>query len=156
MEERHMPTNGENGANAFEAATGSSSKLNGQDRSHGLLGDMQQRVASRVDAQKNRAADGLGGIADVFRTAGNELRNENDTIAEYVDMASDQLRRFADTIRERGVADMLDDVSRFAERRPGLFIGGAFVLGIGLARFLKSSSNHRELRGFNNLGESSN
>jgi len=139
MEERHMPTNGESGANAYGAANGS--KPNGQDRSQGLLGDIQQRVTSRVDEQKNRAADGLGGIADVIRTAGNELRNENDTIAEYVDMASDQLRRFAETIRKRGVADMLGDVNDFARRRPALFIGGAFVLGMGLARFLKSSAD---------------
>jgi hypothetical protein len=55
-------------------------------------------------------------------------------------MASDQLRRFADQIREKGVADMLDDVNTFARRRPALFIGGAFLVGVGLARFLKSSA----------------
>ena len=79
---------------------------------HGLLGGIKQSVTSRVDEQKNRAADGLGGIANVFRSAGNELRNENEALASYVDMASDQLRRFADQIRQQGVADMLDDVAR--------------------------------------------
>ena len=68
-----------------------------------MLGGIQQRVTSRVDEQKNRAADGLGGIADVFRTAGNELRAENEALASYVDMAGDQMRRFAETIRQRGV-----------------------------------------------------
>ena len=148
-----MPTNGESGANAYGQANGTSPKPNGQDRSPGLLDGIQQRVTSRVDEQKNRAADGLGGIADVFRTAGNELRNENDTIAEYVDMASDQLRRFADTIRQRGVADMFDDLSRFAQRRPALFVGGAFVVGIGLARFLKSSADRRALRDYGNFSD---
>jgi hypothetical protein len=112
----------------------------------GVLGGIQQRVTSRVDEQKNRAADGLGGIADVFRTASNELRNENETLASYVDMASDQLRRFATQIRERGVADMMDDVNQFARRRPALFIGGAFLLGVGLARFLKSSADYGDDR----------
>ena len=46
----------------------------------------------------------------------------------------------ADQIRQRGVADMFDDVSRFARRRPAVFIGGAFLIGLGIARFLKSSS----------------
>ena len=105
-----------------------------------LLGGVKQRVTSRVDEQKNRAADGLGGIADVFRNAGNELRNENETLAQYVDAASDQLRRFADTIRRRGVADMMDDVNRFARRNPAVFIGGAFIVGLGIARFLKASA----------------
>jgi hypothetical protein len=106
----------------------------------GFIGGIKQNVTSRVDEQKNRAADGLGGIAGAIRNAGNELRTENEALASYVDMASDQLRRFADQIREKGVADMLDDVQRFARRRPALFIGGAFLVGLGMARFLKSSA----------------
>ena len=109
----------------------------------GLLGGIKQNVTSRVDEQKNRAADGLGGIANVFRSAGNELRNENEMVAQYVDMASDQLKRFADQIRQKGVTDMLDDVHAFARRRPALFIGGAFLVGLGLARFLKSSADRQ-------------
>ena len=105
-------------------------------------------MTSRVDEQKNRAADGIGGIADVFRSAGNELRNENETLASYVDTASDQLKRFADNIRERGVADILDDVHAFARRRPALFIGGAFLVGLGIARFLKSSADRGDNRSY--------
>jgi len=122
---------------------------------HGLLGDLKQNVTSRVDEQKNRAADGLGGIANVFRSAGNELRNENEVVAQYVDMASDQLRRFADQIRQKGVTDMLDDVHNFARRRPALFIGGAFLVGLGIARFLKSSADRQaydvETSGFSSV-----
>jgi hypothetical protein len=126
---------------------GSAARPNGSAQDEpGILGGIQQKVTSRVDEQKNRAAAGLGGIADVFRNAGNELRNENETLAGYVDMASDQLRRFADTIRQRGVADMLDDVNSFARQRPALFIGGAFLVGIGVARFLKSSADRGDMR----------
>jgi hypothetical protein len=127
-----------NGAN--KAGNGSVAAGNGG-TAPGLLGGIKQNVTSRVDEQKNRAADGLGGIANVFRNAGNELRNENEALASYVDMASDQLRRFADQIREKGVDDMMDDVHNFARRRPALFIGGAFLIGIGIARFLKSSAD---------------
>ena len=129
-----------NGA-AYSAASKGNGGANGENASSGLLGGIQQRVTSRVDEQKNRAADGLGGIADVLRNATNDLRGENEALASYVDMASDQMKRFADQIRERGVGDMMDDVSQFARRRPALFIGGAFLVGIGIARFLKSSSN---------------
>lgn len=122
---------------------------------HGLLGGIKQNVTARADEQKNRAADGLGGIANVFRTAGNELRSENEAVAAYVDMASDQLRRFADQIRQKGVTDMLDDVHNFARRRPALFIGGAFLIGIGIARFLKSSAErqayHERESGFSSV-----
>lgn len=140
-----MPTNREN--KAPKTGNGSVSGANGvvtnggTTTPPGILGGIKQNVTSRVDEQKNRAADGLGGIANVFRTAGNELRTENEALASYVDMASDQLKRFADQIRQKGVADMLDDVHSFARRRPALFIGGAFLVGVAVARFLKSSAD---------------
>jgi len=139
-----MPTNYESRPNR-QAGNGEARDTNGSPTPR-LLRGIQQKVTSRVDAQKNRAADGLGGIADVFRTAGDELRMENETLASVVDMASDQVRRVAEQIRERGVADMLDDVQDFARRQPALFLGGAFLLGIALARFLKSSSDRPIVR----------
>ena len=135
-----------NGAASSAARGKVNGGANAASASSGLFGGIQQRVTSRVDEQKNRAADGLGGIADVIRSAGDELRGENETLASYVDLASDQMRRVADQIRERGVADMMDDVAQFARRRPTLFIGGAFLVGIGIARFLKSSAERRDDR----------
>ena len=139
-----MPTNSRKGSRVSGngPVEGVESELNGG-TTHGLLGGIKQNVTARADEQKNRAADGLGGIANVFRTAGNELRNDNEAVAAYVDMASDQLKRFADQIRQKGVTDMLDDVQDFARRRPALFIGGAFLVGIGIARFLKSTAERQ-------------
>ena len=142
-----------NGAAYSAARSRGNGGASGESGSSGLLNGMKQKVTSRVDEQKNRAADGLGGIANVIRTAGNELRGENEALASYVDMASDQMRKFADQIRERGVADMMDDVSRFARRRPALFIGGAFLVGIGIARFLKSSAASRDDRDYANFSD---
>ena len=84
------PTGAGNGA-AYSAANKANGGANGENASSGLLGGIQQRVTSRVDEQKNRAADGLGGIADVLRNATNDLRGENEALASYVDMASDQM-----------------------------------------------------------------
>src|SRR5687768_5983480 len=158
-----MPTNSRSKTSSASGAGLESERPNGTHKSGngstadaaGILGGLKQNVTSRVDEQKNRAADGLGGIANVFRNAGNELRTENEALASYVDMASDQLRRFADQIRQKGVADMMDDVHNFARRRPALFIGGAFLIGLGIARFLKSSAEREayesEFGGFSDV-----
>lgn len=145
-----MPTNETSKPNGSARKTnGAYSAANGESAEPaGLFSGIQQKVTSRVDEHKNRAADGLGGIADVIRSASDDLRVENETLASYVDAAGDQMRRLADQIRERGVADMMDDVHQFARRRPALFIGGAFVLGIGLARFLKSSAERESIRSY--------
>ena len=147
-----MATNREsNKPNGSSKTQGNGQATEQQANGSTLLGGIQQKVTSRVDEQKNRAADGLGGIADVFRNAGNELRNENETIAQYVDMASDQMKKFADRIRQRGVSDMMDDLNQFARRRPALFIGGAFIVGLGIARFLKSSADRGDDRSYDNF-----
>jgi hypothetical protein len=142
-----MPTNHESKPNG--AANGHAKDVTAA----GVLGTIQQRVTSRVDEQKNRAAAGLGGIADVIGNAGAELRMENEALASYVDAASNQMRRFADHIRERGVEDMLDDVNKFARRNPAVFIGGAFLIGLGVARFLKASANSSELRHYDEFSD---
>jgi hypothetical protein len=152
-----MPTNFEsrpngsaktgNGAVQSDSEIAANGGANGSTASS-VLGGVKRRVSSRVDEQKNRAADGLGGIADVIRSASDELRNENETLASYVDMASDHMKRVADQIRQKGIADMLDDVQVFARQRPVLFVGGAFLVGIGIARFLKSSADRNSMRDY--------
>jgi hypothetical protein len=105
-----------------------------------LMDEVRGQVTSTVNAQKNRAAAGLGGVAEAIRHAGDELRSENESLALYIDRASEQLRQLADQIREKGAEDIATDVAEFARRRPAVFIGGAFIIGLGLARFLKSTA----------------
>lgn len=151
-EQGDKPNGSVTGAGNGAAYSGASGKANGaansENASSGLLGGIQQRVTSRVEDQKNRAADGLGGIADVIRNATNDLRGENEALASYVDMASDQMKAFAEQIRQRGVTEMIDDVGQFARRRPALFIGGAFLVGLGIARFLKSTAEQGDDRNY--------
>ncbi len=118
----------------------------------GVLGGIQQRVTSRVDEQKNRAADGLGGIADVIRSA-EQRAAQRERDAGVVCRHGRAIRCGASpiNIRERGVADMMDDVDAFARRRPALFIGGAFLVGLGIARFLKSSADRGDDRDYGDV-----
>jgi hypothetical protein len=103
------------------------------------MDELRQQVAAAADAQKNRAAEGLGGIADVGRQTGEELRGESETLASWVNAASDQLRHMADRLRDRPAAELAEDLTQFARQRPAMFLGGAFLLGLGVARLLKSS-----------------
>lgn len=112
---------------------------NGHDKS-GVMSGIQETVALRVDQEKKRAAQGIGSIADAIHQAGDGLREQNEGLASLVDGASSQLQHFAEHIRTRGAGDLVEDVAAFGRRRPALFIGGALLLGLGLARFLKSSA----------------
>ncbi len=104
--------------------------------------DLRDRVAAAAaaaaEAQKNRAADGLGGMADAARQASDQLRGSSAFVASWVNAVGDHLHTLADGLREKDSAELIDDVTAFARRRPALFLGGAFLLGVGVAQVLKA------------------
>lgn len=112
---------------------------NGQ---NGVIGTVKERATAQLSTQKNRATDGLGSLANAVRQSSRPLRdNQQDTIAEYVEKAADQIERLSSRLREREVNDLVNDAQQFARRQPALFIGGAFAAGMLAARFLKSSAD---------------
>lgn len=87
----------------------------------------KQTTASRANEQKDKAADSLGSVARAFDDVGNQLRDQNPTMAHYADMASDKIEQFASQISNRDVTDLLGDVEDFARRNPAAFLGGAIA-----------------------------
>jgi hypothetical protein len=60
-------------------------------------------------------------------------------MGDYVSSAADQIDRLSRYVRSTKVDDMLGGVERFAREQPAAFVGGAFMVGLLAARFLKSS-----------------
>ena len=103
----------------------------------GLAADQAEQS---VSGTKERAAEGLGSVVGALRATGEGFGGTSDTVKTYVDQAADQVERLSEYVRERDVVQIAGDVEKFARREPALFLGGAFVLGLCAARFLKSSS----------------
>ena len=97
-------------------------------------------ATSKVSEQKDKAAEGLGSVAQAFTQVGDQLRSENPTIAGFADTAADRLQQFAGTLSTKDVTELMDDVEQFARRQPAMFLGAAFALGVVGARFFKSST----------------
>ena len=125
----------------MEQTTSTSSR----DAAHGLLDKVRTGATAQLSTSKERATDGLGSLAQAVRQSTQPFRdNQQDTVAQYIEKAADQLDRFSTSLRERDINEIVDDVQRFARRQPALFIGAAFAAGMLAARFLKSSSNDRD------------
>jgi len=101
-------------------------------------------VTSQLTAQKDRAVQGLGSVADALRRTSQGIAS-NDAVGlhQYVDSAAAQIDRFSGYLRSNDLGDIVDDVEDVARRQPALFFGSAFVLGLLGARFLKSSRSAR-------------
>lgn len=123
---------------------------------NGIMDRVRERATAQLSAQKDRATDGLGSVAQAVRQSTQQLRdNKQDAIASYVEKAADQIDRFSTALRNRDVGELVSDVQRFARRQPALFVGSAFVVGLIGARFLKSSSDNARRRTLEPYGTSS-
>ena len=124
------------------------------DAAHGLMDRVRSGATAQLSSTKDRATDGLGSLAQAVRQSTQPFReNQQDTIAQYIEKAADQLDRFSSHLRQRDINDIVDDVQRFARRQPAVFIGAAFAAGVVAARFLKSSNNGGRYRAMPRYGQ---
>ena len=101
-------------------------------------------VSGLVTQQKDQAAARLGGVAGTLRDLGTRLEDEDGGgggFGHYAVRAADQVDRLSHYLRDRDLTTFLRDTENFARRRPDVFLGGTFLAGLLLARFLKSSAD---------------
>jgi hypothetical protein len=119
----------------------------------GLMDRVRESATSQLGAQKDRATDGLGSVAQAVRQSTQQLRDQqHETIAQYVEQAADQLERFATRLKDQNVGDLARQAQDLARRRPAVFIGAAFALGVLGARFIKSSGENGSTRRMTSAG----
>ncbi len=130
-----------------------------RDRSDDLQGRAREQASRAADRARDKAEEGisqqkqnatsrLDSVTSALHTTSDTLRDEHqDSIASMVDSAADQVERLSSYVRERTVGELFDDIQDVARREPALFLGGAAMLGIIGARFLKSSQSQRYDRG---------
>lgn len=132
---------GRTAAGASPAGTASTA----ESTTGGMTERLRDKASSQLNTQKDRATDGLGSVAHAVRESTKQLREQrHDTLARYVEQAADQIDRFSRGLRNKDVGELARDAQRFAQRRPALFVGSAFAIGLVGARFLKSSADRGE------------
>jgi len=102
---------------------------------------MQQardRASSSLVESKAQIAGQFGGLADALRRTTEHLRSEDQPrIAGLTETVARQMDQ---------VAAMRADLENLARRQPAIAVGGALVLGLIGARFLKSSKRDTRVR----------
>lgn len=96
-------------------------------------GEAERLAAERRDGMASYAHD----LADALDGASNTLHERGrDTAARLARRAADELDALGSKVEGQNVSDLLHNVESFARRRPGLFLGGAFLLSFALVRYL--------------------
>lgn len=112
---------------AKEQAAGVAQEAKGQAK--GLLGQGRAEVRSQVHQQKQRATGGIRSVGDQLSSLASGSPQPG-VATDLAHQASQQVAKVAEWFESREPADLLEDVQRFARRRPGLFL--AIAAGTGL------------------------
>jgi gas vesicle protein len=118
-----------------------------------VAGQARSQVQGLVTQQKDRVADQLGSLAGALRDTGNQLGQKladkpgsnNLDLGRYAGQAAERVDRISNYLRGHELGDVIRDAETFARRRPDVFLGGTFLAGLLLARFLKASGNAESL-----------
>jgi len=109
-----------------------------QNQLRGLLAEATTQVDEQSKAQKSR-------LADTVRTFGDDLESmrgeghQDGVAAQVVQQVVGQARSLASHLDDREPSELLDDVRRFARRRPGTFLLGALAAGIVVGRVTRGA-----------------
>jgi hypothetical protein len=113
-------------------------ELTGQVR--GLLSETQGQLQQQADAQASRVAGALFQVGSQAVALSQGRPEQAGPLVDYAEQAATWLDDVASHIEERGIEGLATDVVDFARRRPGLFLAGAAVLGLGVGRLIRSGA----------------
>jgi hypothetical protein len=102
-------------------------------------------------ALRRQAADGTGRAAGAIDQLAGHLRalaggdpEQAGDLRRYAGDLGDRLGGVAGRINERGIGGLVEDVQRFARRRPGVFLAVAAGAGFAAGRLFRGAAAHSD------------
>jgi hypothetical protein len=122
---------------AKDEARGVASEAKSQARD--LAGEARTQLRSQASTQQNNLAGWLSSMSDELRGMADRSGEPGQGVAtSLVHRASSRSGDLADWLQRHEPEDILDEVSRFARRRPGLFLAIAAAAGLVAGRLARS------------------
>jgi hypothetical protein len=103
------------------------------------VGDVRTRAEAGIADQRGKIVERVQRVGDMLLGASQQMRHEDEFVATALEAASERIGRAATYVGSMDTRRLASDAQRFARTHPAWFIGGAFVAGLALGRFLKSS-----------------
>jgi hypothetical protein len=115
------------------------------DMSKAISGTVKEEAERLFDEQKGKAASKVKRYGKAIQQAAHALKAvKAEGLAEYVDAAAEKVEGVTDYLEERNLAQVFEDAGEVARNHPAMTIGGMFIAGFALARFLKASASRED------------
>ena len=103
----------------------------------GLITQARDEVSGQAQQRSDQAATQLRTLSQQLVALADGRPESAGPLAGYLYDAEDQVRRVASRLEQGGPQGVIDDVTRFARRRPGLFLAGAMAAGFLVGRAMR-------------------
>jgi vacuolar-type H+-ATPase subunit H len=102
-----------------------------------LFAQSQQELKDQARTQQQRVASGLQTVGGDLQSMADGAASDS-LAAELVRQVSGRISSASAWLSDREPADVLDEVKRFARRRPGVFILSAAIAGVVVGRLTRA------------------
>ena len=103
------------------------------------------RIYSEVDARKGEAVTQVQAVSSTIERAVEGLDPNAPTwLKTALEQGAEQIKSFADTLEQNDSRQMASQVTEFAKRSPGTFLGACAAVGFAAARVFKAGSGTHE------------
>lgn len=103
-----------------------------------MTDEVRHRVSGEAQSQAHRAAQALRQWSDDLASMA-ESGKPDSPVHGMVARAADGGRRAAGYLDEQGFGGAIEELQRFARRRPGVFLAGAALAGFAVGRIAKAA-----------------
>jgi uncharacterized phage infection (PIP) family protein YhgE len=104
-----------------------------------LVTQTRAEVRQQAEDRSAQAAAGLLRLSEQVAALADGQPESAGSLPRYLEEAQEHVRRLASRLEQGGPQGLLDDMSRFARRRPGLFLAGSVGAGFLVGRMLRAA-----------------
>jgi hypothetical protein len=105
----------------------------------GLVGQVGGELQTQASTQTDRLAEGLRTLSGQLQKAGSGSPLEAGPVRDLASQAGKTFDQLSTRLSDGGVDGLVQDVSSFARRKPGLFLAGAAATGFLAGRMLRGA-----------------
>jgi len=112
-----------------------------------LISQSREELRLQAEQRSTQAASQLRTLSEQFRALAESRPEDAGPLLTYVREAEDRLRSLAWRMEQGGPQGIIDDVTRFARRRPGTFLAGALGMGFIVGRLVRAGASNQQGNG---------
>lgn len=99
-----------------------------------LVADARAQLHGQARQQTDQLGRTIQGLGDKLHAVADGRPEDAGQVTDYADRLADQVEQLGGRVSELGFDGTIEELQRFARRRPGMFLLGATAAGFAVAR----------------------